>query len=177
MTLLRKAALALLVLFTVPAQAQDGLDALTYMKGKWTVSGAFYENGAWGAPTAPMRATGDTVLGGAFIRLDAPISFPGADFQFEMTVSYDRFHGSYRLAFLDDLNGYMDIYEGGQRGGVLTVSNADTGTHFPDGEGGIVIGKMDIEKTPQGFVLNAFTASEKDGPYSPYMRLEFTAIE
>lgn len=155
------------------AGAQDSLEALSYMKGKWTVTSSFHEDGKWADPTAPMRATADTVLGGSFIRVHAPVSFPGSTFQFEMTLSYDRFHGVYRAMFLDDLNGYMDVYLGTSEGEVLSLNNAETGTSFPDGEGGVVIGKLDIEKSADGFVVTSFIATEKTGPYNPFMRLKF----
>lgn len=171
-----KALFALLVLITSPVHAEEGLDALSYMKGQWFASGAFYEEGKLGEPSVKKRATADTVLGGAFIRLDAPINFSGSEFQFEVTFSYDRFHDNYRLVFLDDLNGYIDVYVGTLQDGVLSVSNADTDTHFPDGQGGVVMAKLDIEKSTEGFVLNAFLASAKEGPYTPYMRLEFTRL-
>jgi hypothetical protein len=177
MKLLQMAAFMLLFVFVPTVQAQDSLENLAYIKGKWTVTTAFYEEGKLGPVSEPDRAAADTVLGGSFIRIDAPVSFPGGTFLFEMTLSYDQFHQVYRLAFLDDLNGYMDVYEGTMNEGVLSVNNADTGSNFPDGNGGVVIGKLEFTKTEDGFLVTSYIASQKEGPYSPYMRLTFTAAQ
>lgn len=168
---------ALFLAFGPVVAADEQLEALSYIEGKWSVTSAFYEEEKWADPMTPMRATADTVLGGSFIRVNAPISFPGGVFQFEMTLSFDKFHGVYRAMFLDDLNGYMDVYVGQLEGGILSVSNAETGSSFPDGQGGIVIGRLDIEKSGDGFVVTSFIASQKGGPYSPYMRLLFVKAE
>ncbi len=164
---------ALFLAFTASAQAKGSLEDLSYIEGKWSVTSSFYVEDKWTEPMASMRATADTVLGGSFIRVDAPVSFSGGIFQFEMTLSFDRFHSIYRTMFLDDLNGYMDVYVGKMKNGILSVSNAETGSSFPDGNGGVVIGSLDIEKTEGGFVITSFIASGKAGPYAPYMRLGF----
>ncbi len=168
---------ALFLAFSPVVEAEETLEALSYLEGKWSVTSSFYEEEKWAAPMAPMRATADTVLGGSFIRVNAPVSFPGGVFQFEMTLSFDKFHGVYRAMFLDDLNGYMDVYVGELEGGVLSVSNAETGSSFPDGNGGIVIGRLYIEKSDDGFIVTSFIASQKVGPYSPYMRLLFVKTQ
>lgn len=164
---------ALFLALTNAVQAEETLEDLQYIEGKWSVASSFYADDKWTEPMAAMRATADTVLGGSFIRVDAPVSFPGGTFQFEMTLSYDRFHSIYRMMFLDDLNGYMDVYVGKMKNGILSVSNAETGSSFPDGNGGVVIGRLDIEQSKGGFVVTSFIASKPIGPYSPYMRLEF----
>ena len=91
-----------------------------------------------------------------------------------MTLSYDQFNHAYRVVFLDDVNGFMDIYAGQLENEVLIVSNANTGTTFPDGQGGVVIGKLVFEKTHLGFQLNAYTSGSEDGPFDPYMTMGFS---
>lgn len=160
-----------------PAVEQGGIERLDFMKGRWNIVAQYYDKDGWGEPLKAERATADTALGGAFVRLNAPIAFPGATFQFEMTLSYDRFHGNYRFAFLDDLNGYMDIYTGDFVGDTLVVSNAETGTDFPDGNGGVVIGKLEISKLDAGYQLLGHIAGQAEGPYTPYMKLTFTPAQ
>lgn len=166
-----------LLLLTPALQAGDSLKAINYMTGRWTVSTSFHGENGWVEPQATTRATADTTLGGSFIRLNMPIPFPEANFQFELTLSYDRFNDAYRLAALDDLNGYLDVYEGQMEGGTLVVTNTGTGTAFPDGQGGKVYGKLEITPTETGFLLLGYTASEKSGPFSPYMKMAFTPAE
>ncbi|WP_286830777.1 MULTISPECIES: DUF1579 family protein [Kordiimonas] len=182
--LLKSAGLFLLVIFAgVSVQAtdttsgEDGIDRLSFMEGRWTIVAQYHGEDGWDTPLPAQRATADTVLGKSFVRLNAPVAFPGATFQFEMTLSYDRFHNIYRFAFLDDLNGYMDIYTGGFEGDTLIVTNANTGTDFPDGNGGVVIGKLEIMKTESGYQLLGHISGSKEGPYTPYMKLTFTPAD
>ncbi|NVJ96530.1 MAG: DUF1579 family protein [Alphaproteobacteria bacterium] len=159
------------------AFAEDELEAIGYINGRWNAIATYYDTDHWAAPLAPARAVADTVMGGAFIRLQMPVAFPGATFQYEMTFSYDRFNGEYRFGFLDDLNGYLDVYAGQMQEGIVTVLNADTGTAFPDGEGGKVIGKLELGQTDTGFQIMGYISATKDGPFSPYMKLDFSPAE
>ena len=81
-----------------------------------------------------------------------------------------------RLAILDDVNGFMDIYYGDMEGGILSASNLETGTAFPDGNGGFVFGKLEIEQTSGGFQIRGFISSGKDQPFEPYMSLDFSPV-
>lgn len=168
--------LTLLMTSTTVVNANEQIDATRFMEGRWNVVAHFFEDGKWATPKAPELATAERVFGSAFIRMDMPVAFPGTVFQFEITLSYDRFNNAYRLAALDDVNGYMDIYSGQMKDGMLTVTNATTGTAFPDGEGGFVYGKIEIQQTPEGFQFQGYTSSQAQGPFAPYMRLEFTPV-
>lgn len=54
----------------------------------------------------------DTIVCGSFYRILTLVAFPGAAFQFEMTLSYDKFNDAYRVLLFDDINGYLDLYSG-----------------------------------------------------------------
>ena len=167
--------LFLILIVTTAAKANEPFDAIQYVEGQWQVVTTFFEEGKWGTPSPATTTVAERALGGAFIRLNTPIPFPGATFQFEMTLSYDRFNHVYRVAFLDDLNGYMDIYTGQMEDGILTITNTNSGTAFPDGNGGFVYGKLEIQPTKDGFSLHAYTSGSVEGPFASYMKLEFTA--
>ena len=166
--------LSALLSFADPAAATpDGLD---YMLGKWNATTTFYAEGAWGEPVE-SRAVVDTHMGGAFIKLSMTVPFPGAAFEFEFFLSYDKFNQVYRLAFLDDLNGYLDIYTGQMQDGILKVDNRNTGTAFPDGKGGHVVGALEFKPTTGGgFSLFAQTGSHASAELQPYMRVEFKVV-
>ena len=166
--------LTLLVMSTTVVNASEQIDATRYLEGRWNMVANFFEDGKWGTPKAPEIATAKKVFGSAFIRMEMPVAFPGTAFQFEITLSYDRFNNVYRLAALDDVNGYMDIYSGQVNDGMLTLTNATTGTAFPDGEGGFVYGKVEIHQTKEGFQFQGYTSSNPKGPFAPYMKLDFT---
>lgn len=166
--------LTLLVMSTTVVNASEQIDATRFIEGRWDTVTSFFENEKWGTPKASERATAQSVFGSAFIRMEMPVDFSGTVFQFEITLSYDRFNNEYRLAALDDVNGYMDIYSGQMKDGMLTVTNATTGTAFPDGEGGFVYGKIEIQQTKEGFQFRGFTSGNPKGPFAPYMRLDFT---
>lgn len=167
--------LFLLAVITSAAHANDALDAVSFMEGRWRFVSTFFENGVRGTPQEPKEAVTERTLGDAFIRMNLPVTFPGATFQFEMTLSYDRFNQVYRLAVLDDLNGFMDMYSGQMKNGVLTMTNVETGTAFPDGKGGLVFGKLELHKTADGFQLHGFVSSAPEGPFENYMKMAFTA--
>jgi hypothetical protein len=175
--ILQKFVVILMIMFTTVANANDQSAAIDYIDGRWDVVATFFENGQWGAPNAPARAVSERVLGGAFIRLNMPIAFPGQTFQFEMTFSYDRFNNTYRIVALDDVNAYMDVYSGPMKGDILTATNENTGTAFSDGNGGFVFGKIEIQETKNGFQLRAYTSSGAEEPYSSYMKIDFTSLE
>ena len=128
-----------MVMFTTVVNANEKINAIRYIEGNWSVVTRFFEDGKWGTPLTGARAIAQKALGEAFIRMNFRVAFPGATFQYEMTLSYDQFNKVYRLAFLDDVNGYMDVYSGQMTDGLLTVFNTNTGTAFPDGEGGICL--------------------------------------
>lgn len=177
MKLLTPLFVALTMLAAFPSQAEDGLAAFSYMEGRWVTKTAYHSDGQWGEPTAPGRATADTMLGGSFIRLDTPIIFAGAPFQFEITVAYDRFNKVYRLAVLDDLNGYMDFFNGTAADGVLSATNADSGTAFPTAEGPRATAKLEIVKTETGFEIVGYLGQEGSDTYAPYMRIMFEPLQ
>ncbi len=170
-----------LVTATAGDNTNEQFNAIRYVEGPWNVVTTFFEDGKWGTPSPATRTLAESAMGGAFIRLNTPVPFAGATFQFEMfrfemTLSYDRFNHVYRVAFLDDLNGYMDIYTGQIKDGILTIENTNTGTAFPDGNGGFVYGKLEIQPTEDGFSLHAYTSGSVEGPFVAHMKLEFTAV-
>lgn len=165
--------MALLVMFPFVANASDQIEAIRYIEGRWTMVATFFDEGKWGKPAAPVSAVAQSVIGDSFIRLSMPVAFPGAIFQFEMTLSYDSFNNVYRLVALDDVNGYLDVYSGQMKDKILAATNNATGSAFPDGKGGFVYGKLEIQQTEHGFQILGFTSSSIDEPFAPYMKLDF----
>ena len=172
-----KGILAQSMILVSSLNANNQFEAIKYTKGSWVMQATFFEEGKWATPKSPVSAVADTTLNDAFIRMRVPVEFPDTVFQFEMTLSFDRFNNTYRLAFLDDVNGFMDIYSGTMRDGILTVTNAETGSTFPDGNGGKVIGKLEIQAVDKGFQIRAYTSSKPQGPYTPYMKLDFKSAD
>jgi hypothetical protein len=172
----RNMVMALLVIFPIVTNASDQVDAIRYIEGRWTMVATFFDEGKWGTPAAPVSAVAQSILGGAFIRINMPVAFPGAIFQFELTLSYDSFNNVYRLAALDDVNGYLDIYSGQMIDKVLMATNNTTGSAFPDGNGGFVYGKLEIQQTEHGFQILGYTSSSNNEPFAPYMKLAFNAV-
>ena len=127
-----------------------------------------------GPSATPVSAVAQSVIGGSFIRLNMPVAFPGATFQFELTLSYDSFNNIFRLVALDDVNGYMDVYSGQLKDGILIVTNNTTGSAFPDGQGGFVYGKLEIRQAKIGFQILGYTSSHINEPFAPYMQLDFS---
>ena len=166
--------LALVVASASSALTQDA-SSFAMTQGVWRVETRFAdENGDWGE-AATSHATGQTTLGGAFHELDVTVPFPGAVFQMRMSLGYDRFNQRYRVVVLDDLNGYTDLYDGaGEAGAVIRVTNLNSGTGFPTGEGGYVYGRLTFEDTDTGFVIHAETSMDAGESWSPFMRMDFT---
>ena len=170
-----KLVLVLLAFFANTAWAQDadGLKPVRYIEGEWDMQVSFYQEGKW-VPSGPsVKASSSTLLSNSFIRMNMPVQFGGGLFQFEITVSYDRFNKAYRLILLDDLNSYSDIYSGQIQGDKLSLTNAETTTAFPDGEGGLIYGKLVLYQTEKGFDLKSYLSNDMK-KYDPYMILVFT---
>lgn len=103
----------------LPAKIND----VKYIEGKFEVVSTLFVDGKWTEPSVKGQAAASRILDHAFIRLSTPVAFPGATFRFEITFSYDRFNRAYRLVLMDDLNGYLDLYSGNIKEGILTVEN------------------------------------------------------
>lgn len=168
------AAAGMLLAWSTPVRA-DGLEDMAFVRGIWVSKVEFQtDKGNWGQPVE-AQATGQTILGGAMVEIDAVVPFPGATFMMRMTLAYDRFNKAYRMVVFDDINGYADLYSGGKAGdGSIVVDNASSGTAFPDGKGGLVIGRITLSPAKEGWKFSADVAPTKGGPWSPYMRMTFS---
>lgn len=79
---------------------------------------------------------------------------------------------------MDDLNEYLDIYRGQMKNDELIVNNVNSGSAFPDGDDGHVYGELHLkENEDKSFQILANTSLEPDGPWSPYMRINFVPTE
>ena len=42
-------------------------------------------------------------------------------------------------------------------------------------KGGFVYGKLELQKEKNGFQIQAYTSSSAEGPFEPYMKLDYTS--
>jgi hypothetical protein len=152
------------------------LDKIRFIEGQWNLHVFFYDEGKWASTGNSVKVKSKTVFNGTFIRINLPIQFTGGMFEFEMTLSYDRFNERYRALLIDDLNGYLDLYSGSLVDNVLTVNNTDSGTQFPVKKKGFVYGKINFIETDNGFTMVSYVSTDKK-TFSPYMQLVFTSQE
>lgn len=175
MTKQRLFAILFIFVITPFTQASMSIDKLDYMLGKFDMTVSFYADGKWQPAEPAIETTVHHVLNKAFIRMELPVLFPGTEtpFQFEITFTYDRFNHEFRIVALDDLNGYLDMYSGQIVNDQLTATNFKTTTGFPDGNGGTVYGRLDLNATKNGFAIDAFTSTGEESPFTPYMKMQF----
>lgn len=156
------------------ARAESVAD-FAFIQGIWTSQTEFQTDAGGWSPAVKAEATGQTILGGAMYQLDAVIPFPGASFFMRMTFTYDRFNKVYRVVVLDDINGYADVYYGRRsEDGSIIVDNLKSGTSFPDGEGGLVYGRLTFSPNDGGILFNADIATGEKDDWRPYLRMTFS---
>ena len=174
-TLLQFLAIAMTMVL-LPAAGLAELEGLAYLPGRWAGQVEIHEGGEW-KPAGATRATVDTGLGGAFYRLRATIPFPGETYQFEAIFSQDRFNGGYRAVFMDDVHGFMDVYTGDIVDAVLILDNRETGTSYPDGQGGRVYGKVDVGPLDDGFLFVTYISDDPSAGWTPYLQVRFSSLQ
>ena len=123
-----------------------------------------------------QRLDVDTVLDGKFLRFTFDAEFRGNLYPVEVTLSYDRARGIYRMSLNGTLMGYMDVYEGDYHDGALHLSNETTGTGFPLDSALQLTRFVFRPKSADAFDLEV-TFSEDDGKlWQNYNRMYFKRV-
>ncbi len=157
--------------------AAERQSALHFLLGSWDAQARFYdgEQDLW-VETSATRLTGETIMGGGVVELSGDIAFTGATFRNRLTFSYDPFRQHYRLAVLDDLYHFMDIYSGDvSENGVLDLDNLTTGSAIPL-ESGLMAGRLQfaLHAERPGFTLEAEISTDQGETWDAYMVVDFT---
>tara|TARA_R110000868_G_scaffold53249_1_gene167327 strand:+ start:25627 stop:26175 length:549 start_codon:yes stop_codon:yes gene_type:complete len=161
------------------AQAQttppEKLAAYAFMSGAWlaTTEAVDPATGEWTAQM-PSYVTVDTDLGGAVYAMRGPLPYRGRYIAAISYFTYDSFNDVYRVALMGHRFGLLDVFEGQFAEGVLTASNAATGSASPDGAGGVYISRLRLEPTADGFQLLAELSHDDGASWSPIFRTRYT---
>lgn len=161
------------------AQAQsshaDKLAAYDFMSGAWlaTTEAIDRATGDWAAQM-PSYVIVDTDLGGAVYVMRGPLPYNGRFISAISYFTYDQSNGVYRVALMGHRFGLLDVFEGQFVDGVLTASNATSGSSSPDGEGGYYISRLTLGPTEDGFQLDAEMSHDDGTSWSPIFRTRYT---
>jgi len=155
-------------------QNADALAKLDYMKGAWEATTTYLDPEAkeWKV-LPPEPGTDPTVRVTDDDRVSAlSISIPGKTAYYG-TLSYDVFQGTYRIAFIDDTVGLLDIFEGGFEGSKLTLTNLSAGTFFLQGDQKM-FSRLQLLPQGDGWVLTADLTADQGKTWQPAFKLEAT---
>ncbi|MEZ5317800.1 MAG: DUF1579 family protein [Vicinamibacterales bacterium] len=148
-----------------PGPPQD-MRKIAFLEGRWAVTPEFGDVRDLSRPwlaTKTVTTTFRPRLGGAFLEADLAVTWPdGQVWQTTSIWSFDRFRKTFRVVYLDDLWGLLDVYEGDFVDGRLTLSNERAATLGPPGaDGRRLIGRTVVRDiTPGGFVIEWETSAD-----------------
>ena len=98
------------------------------------------------------------------------IKIPGST-QYHGTVSYDVFQNKYRLVFIDNAVGLLDVYEGQLVEGTLQFTNLKAGTFFTMGEQRFFARAKFQPQGKSGWNLSVELSSDEGRNWSEFFRL------
>lgn len=111
---------------------------LAWMAGTWDVTVKWFPPPEYKAPpwTQTTESVIEPMLNATFLREKISVPFGKMITTMEGVRSFDRFRGTYRLVFFDDVTTLADVFEGTPQDGVLPLTNVRCGTSFMSQETG-----------------------------------------
>jgi hypothetical protein len=108
---------------------------LAWMAGRWDVKTIYFAPDGKEYVT-PTESVIEPMLGGSFLQERITVPAGAATTVSLVGVrSFDRFRGTYRFVWFDDMVTLADVYEGAAHDGAIVVTNVKSGTSYaPKGE-------------------------------------------
>jgi hypothetical protein len=155
------------------------MERLGFLAGPWSVTPEFGSpDGGWSA-TEAAETEFSAILGGTFWWSETPITWPDGQVWSTVSIwSYDRFRNEYRVTFLDDLWGLLDVYEGRFEDGELKVSNGRSQTWGPSTGGPPAMARVVLHDVSERSFVLEWEGSTDGVAWSPAgLRWRYRKIE
>jgi hypothetical protein len=147
------------------------MERLSFLMGTWEVQPEFGNpnnpTDRW-YPTKPIETTFTPLLNGTFLQSQLAVTWPdGQVWQTISIWSYDRFRKEYRVVFLDDLWGLLDVYEGEFENGNLNVDNGRTETWGPPSNGNPTMARVVLHDIAEDSFILEWEGSANGTEWAP----------
>jgi hypothetical protein len=110
------------------------MSKLKDMSGKWKLTMKTTTDGKTWTQVSSIEVNVKPRLKGLMLA-EVPVVFDEKGFNLETFITYDQYRNVYRKSVIDDTWGIMDIYEGQIENGKLVLTNLNSKTFFPLGNG------------------------------------------